>query len=112
MTTQPTTDAIWTRLSADLRRFIRRRVADDHLADDLLQETFLRVHRNLPTLHEADRLAAWVYQIARNVINDHHRKATKATVTFADDPVDEADERLGCRRCRAAEWLEEMVHQL
>ncbi len=112
MPSQPSTEAIWTRLSADLRRFIRRRVADDHLADDLLQETFVRVHRNLTALQEADRLAAWVYQIARNVIHDHYRKATNATVTLTDDPVDEADEGRGCLRCRAAEWLEEMVGQL
>ena len=37
----------------------------------------MRVHRNLGTLQDADRLAAWVYQIARNVIHDHHRKAAK-----------------------------------
>ena len=80
MPSQPSTDAIWTHLSSDLRRFIRRRVSDDHVADDLLQETFVRVHRNIGTLQEADRLAAWVYRIARNVIHDHHRKATNATV--------------------------------
>ena len=78
MPSQPSTEAIWTHLSADLRRFIRRRVPDDHAADDLLQETFVRVHRNIGTLQEADRLAAWVYRIARNVIHDHHRKATNA----------------------------------
>ena len=78
MPSQPSTEAIWTHLSADLRRFIRRRVSDDHAADDLLQETFVRVHRNLGTLQEADRLAAWVYRIARNVIHDHHRKAANA----------------------------------
>ena len=71
MATQATTDAIWSHLSSDLRRFIRRRVPDDHVADDLLQETFMRVHRNIGALQEADRLAAWVYQIARNVIHDH-----------------------------------------
>lgn len=112
MTTQPSTDAIWTRLSADLRRFIRRRVADEHVADDLLQETFVRVHRNLPTLQEADRLAAWVYQIARNVIHDHHRQATKTTLALVDDPTDETDDRLSCLKSRAGEWLEEMVRQL
>ena len=64
---QPSTEAVWGRLSADLRRFIRRRVGDDHTADDLLQETFLRIHRGLPALGDGDRVAAWVYQIARNV---------------------------------------------
>lgn len=84
MTAQPTTDAIWTQLSADLRRFIRRRVSDDHVADDLLQETFVRVHRNIGTLQETERLAAWVYRIARNVVHDHHRKAANATVPLPD----------------------------
>jgi RNA polymerase sigma-70 factor (ECF subfamily) len=99
-------------LSADLRRFIRRRVADDHAADDLLQETFVRVHRGLPALQEEDRLAAWVYQIARNVIHDHHRQAARATLALVDDPADEADERLGCLRGQAGEWLAELIGQL
>ena len=47
MPSQQSTDAIWIRLSDDLRRFIRRRVSDDHVTDDLLQETFVRVHRSL-----------------------------------------------------------------
>lgn len=113
MTTQPTTDAIWTHLSSDLRRFIRRRVSDDHVADDLLQETFVRVHRNIGTLKEEDRLAAWVYQIARNVIHDHHRKATSATVALADvDPVDGCDDQMTQLRCRGAGWLDEMIRSL
>src|SRR5687768_4063909 len=104
MPNQPSTEAIWTHLSSDLRRFIRRRVSDDHVADDLLQETFVRVHRSLPALREADRLAAWVYRIARNVVHDH-RQAARTTVALADDPVDEADDRLGCLRGRGCEWL-------
>lgn len=108
----PSTDGIWTNLSADLRRFIRRRVADDHVADDLLQETFVRVHRNLSTLQETDRLAAWVYQIARNVIHDHHRQASRTTLSLADDPAEEVDERSCCLRSRAGEWLEGMIGQL
>jgi RNA polymerase sigma-70 factor, ECF subfamily len=110
MTARPSTDAIWTRLSADLRRFIRRRVSDDHAADDLLQETFVRVHRNIGTLQEADRLAAWVYRIARNVIHDHHRKATHSPVALAAaDPTDDSEDHLSRLQCRCADWLEEMI---
>jgi RNA polymerase sigma-70 factor (ECF subfamily) len=113
MSGQPSTDGIWTHLSSDLRRFIRRRVSDDHAADDLLQETFVRVHRSIGALQEADRLAAWVYRIARNVIHDHHRKAAHATVALADaDPVDDADEHLSQVRCRCAGWLGEMIQLL
>src|SRR3990170_1250962 len=99
MATQPTTGAIWSHLSSDLRRFIRRRVPDDHVADDLLQETFMRVHRNIGTLQEAERLAAWVYQIARNVVHDHHRKGSNPTVEFTDALYvsDDNDPQPGCQ---------------
>jgi RNA polymerase sigma-70 factor (ECF subfamily) len=110
---QPSTEAIWKHLSADLRRFIRRRVPDDHVADDLLQETFVRVHRHLSALEDADRMAAWVYQIARNVIRDHHRKATNPVVGLADaDPVDEAEDCRDQLRCPGAGWLDELIRSL
>lgn len=113
MPSNPLTETIWTNLSSDLRRFIRRRVSDEHVADDLLQETFLRVHRNIETLEEADRLAAWVYRIARNVVHDHHRKATDSTVAIADaDPADDCDDQLSQFRCRGAGWLDEMIRSL
>lgn len=111
MTAQPTTDGVWTHLSSDLRRFIRRRVSDDHVADDLLQETFMRVHRNIGTLQEAERLAAWVYQIARNAVHDHYRKATNSTMALADaeNVSDDNDLQTGCR---SLTWLDEMIQSL
>lgn len=112
MATQPTTDAIWSHLSSDLRRFIRRRVPDDHVADDLLQETFVRVHRNIGTLQEADRLAAWVYRIARNVVHDHHRRAVNSTVALADAEIVSADDHEPQPGCRSIAWLDEMIQSL
>ena len=113
MSSNRATDAIWTHLNADLRRFIRRRVADDHVADDLLQETFVRVHRNIGTLQEADRLVAWVYRITRNVIHDHHRKAANSTVALVDfDPADDGDAHPVQGRCGGCDWLNEMIRSL
>lgn len=110
--TQPTTTSVWTQLSSDLRRFIRRRVADDHVADDLLQETFLRIHRSIDTLETADRLAAWVYRIARNVIHDHYRKSGPVVPSGehgepSAPPGPGAEPlALGCG------WVEELIQQL
>jgi len=114
MTIEPTTDAIWTHLSSDLRRFIRRRVADDHVADDLLQESFVRVHRNIAALQDTERLAAWVYQIARNVVNDHHRSPANSTVALADaDPVDDGDgDHEPLTGGRRITWLDAMIRSL
>jgi RNA polymerase sigma-70 factor, ECF subfamily len=110
---QPSTEAVWNRLSSDLRRFIRRRVADDHAADDLLQETFLRVHRSIGTRREEDRLAAWVYRIARNVLLDHHRRASNPAVGLGDfEPQAETEERSCSLRCGGGGWLDEMIRSL
>lgn len=112
MTAQPTTDAIWLHLSSDLRRFIRRRVSDDHVSDDLLQETFMRIHRNIGTLQESERLAAWVYQIARNVVHDHYRKASKATVVLAESELQSDDDCEPQVGLRGATWLDGMIQSL
>lgn len=111
MTSQPATESVWWQLSDDLRRFIRRRVADDHAADDLLQETFLRIHRSIDRLTDEDRLAAWVHQIARNVIHDHYRKSSSEVPLADADPADEHDIKNDLRASAGA-WLNELVRQL
>ncbi len=57
-----------------LRAFIRSRVRDDATADDLTQETLLKVYRSRATLLDTQRLEAWLYRIARRTIIDHYRR--------------------------------------
>jgi len=111
MTVRPSTGGVWDRLGADLRRFIRRRVGDDHTADDLLQETFLRIHRGLAALGDGDRVAAWVYRIARNVVHDHHRRGATDQAPLGADPAATEDSPAD-PRSRAGEWMDEMIRQL
>ena len=44
-------------------------------AEDLLQEVFLRIHRKSEALKQVDRLPAWLFQITRNALIDHYRRA-------------------------------------
>jgi RNA polymerase sigma-70 factor (ECF subfamily) len=111
MNGKPSTDSVWLQLGSALRRFIRRRVRDDHVADDLLQETFLRIHRNIAALEEADRLVPWVYQVARNVIHDHYRRGATHTALLDHDVAAEQDPLTDYRGC-GAEWLDELVCEL
>jgi RNA polymerase sigma-70 factor, ECF subfamily len=60
-------------LRALLVPFISRRV-DPQDVDDVLQDVFVRIQRGLGELRESDKLVAWGYQIARNVIVDHARR--------------------------------------
>src|SRR5688500_459562 len=106
---QSTTAIIWSDFSADLRRFIRRRVSDEPTAADLLQETFMRIHRAIGSLAEADRLGAWIYQIARNVVHDHYRKSATVHIGLGEsDAVAEKDDPQDCHGGRAGAWLDEL----
>lgn len=111
--TAPTTASVWSQLSDDLRRFIRRRVADDHTADDLLQETFLRIHRGIGALEDAERLTGWVYRIARNAVHDHYRQVHHAaTVAIEVEPADDTYDHRSVRRDHAARWFDELIREL
>jgi RNA polymerase sigma-70 factor (ECF subfamily) len=67
-------DAGVTEFVEKLRRFIRARVSDKATADDLTQETLLKVYRSSTSLRDDDRLEAWLYRIARRTLIDYYRK--------------------------------------
>lgn len=75
----------WDELATRLRPFIRRRVASDPDADDVLQDVLLRVHRGLPSLHDEDRFGPWIHRIARTTIVDHVRARLRHPVAAAPD---------------------------
>ena len=87
---------IWQQFSRDLGSFILSKVNDTALADDLLQESFVRIHNHIGSLKDETRLQAWMYQITRNVINDHFRKQEKENRQInnlpeeSEEPDDEA----------------------
>jgi RNA polymerase sigma-70 factor (ECF subfamily) len=54
-------------------RFLRRLLGDAAAAEDVTQETFLRVHRRLPSYGFRSSFTSWVFQIARNAGIDELR---------------------------------------
>lgn len=104
---QKTTE-LWHRFSESLRRFILNKVKNDDLADDLLQETFIRIHSKIDTLRDETKVQSWVFQIARNIINDHYRKSTPTSVDEVPETLEdeeESDETM-------METIRDMVHFL
>jgi RNA polymerase sigma-70 factor (ECF subfamily) len=69
-----------------LRAFVARRVPDRVAVDDLTQEILLRAYAHIGRLRERDRLEAWAYQVARNVIADYWReRASARELPFEDE---------------------------
>jgi RNA polymerase sigma-70 factor, ECF subfamily len=63
-----------TQFVEKLRGFMRACVPDEATADDLTQETLLKVYRSSTSLRDDDRLEAWLYRIARRTLIDYYRK--------------------------------------
>jgi RNA polymerase sigma-70 factor (ECF subfamily) len=57
-------------------RYLASLLGDAALAQDLAQETFLRVHRGLEQLRSPKARTAWIYRIASNLALDHLRSRT------------------------------------
>ncbi len=62
---QPAFKILYERHERDVFRFILRLVRDRTLAEDLLQETFLRAYRHLDRFDTNRSFRAWLYGIAR-----------------------------------------------
>jgi RNA polymerase sigma-70 factor (ECF subfamily) len=72
-------EQLWETFSRPLQQFIQRRVPDPHSAEDILQDVFLKIHMRIDTLQQHDRVAAWIYQVARNAIADYYRAQRPVT---------------------------------
>jgi len=72
-------EQIWIQFNAKLKSFILSKVRDNALADDLLQEVFIKIHRLIGQLKDENKLQAWVYQVARNTVYDYFRTQGRTT---------------------------------
>lgn len=69
-------EPLWEELHGNLRAFISRRVRNQSDVDDLVQRVLLQIVKGLSSLRDAERLHAWIYRTARNVIVDYYRSST------------------------------------
>ncbi len=72
-----TTKQVWTAYSDDLKRFIISKVSDHTIADDILQDTFIKIHTKLYTLKNSKKLKSWCFSITRNSILDYWKSKNK-----------------------------------
>lgn len=86
----PPTEQMWREMLPRLRTFVRRRIADPDRADDFVAEILLRIHQNVGSLDDQERLPNWAFRIARNVIIDEYRRAGRSREQLTSTLQDEA----------------------
>jgi RNA polymerase sigma-70 factor (ECF subfamily) len=69
---------IWTKTQQELKSFVYRKVRDKALAEDIVQDVFLKVHAKLGQLKDTEKVSGWIYQITRNTITDYYRSKSKS----------------------------------
>ena len=92
---------IYAQLAPGVRRYLLHLVAGSDIADDLLQETFLQMHRSRAAYNPKYALRPWVFGLARNVFLMNRRaagqwaKVHESREDLPDFPVLPEADRLG-----------------
>ncbi|MFT6794044.1 MAG: RNA polymerase sigma-70 factor (ECF subfamily) [Rubritalea sp.] len=63
-----------------IRAFINKRCSNSADSDDITQEIFIAVHKNLHQYKSEFPFSAWIFGIARNKANEHFRKAKRLPI--------------------------------
>jgi RNA polymerase sigma-70 factor (ECF subfamily) len=82
-------EALLRELVPYLRTFVRRRLADDVGAEDVVQGVLLAIHRARHTYRPERPFEAWLVAIARNAVRDYQRSRRRRV--RREHPLPDAD---------------------
>jgi RNA polymerase sigma-70 factor, ECF subfamily len=83
--------ALVERHQTPLYNFILRQVRADGVAEDIVQEVFVRIIEKASSFKHEARFTTWVYTIARNLCIDHLRKSAYRRHASLDQTEDRAE---------------------
>ena len=69
-----------------------RKIGDFHIAEEITQDTFLRVYKSLKTLKDPNLFAGWLYVIANRLCINWSEKNNPAIQSLEDTPIEEIEE--------------------
>ena len=100
---------------AGLLAFVRSRLDDPDLAEDVLQDSLLRAVRAAPDLRDGEKMTSWLWQVVRNAVTDtYRRRATAARLgdAYAAEVRAEADAMTPDEEARACACIAALVPAL
>ena len=87
-------DAIYRQYAQTVYHFLLSQTRDEHLAEELTQETFYQAIRSIHRFDGSCKLSVWLCQIAKHLWYQHLRKSRRETAAeeLAEVPVPSAEE--------------------
>ena len=84
--------ALYTRYRRKLLNYLYRLTGDRATAEDLTQETFLRVVRHLPSYRPTGSVGGWIFRIAKNLaLNSFRDRKAQKEVPLEEPETDSGE---------------------
>ena len=80
------------RYQKGIHSLVWRNINDFHYAEEIMQDTFLKAYRKLPTLKNHNQFAGWIYSIANRLCIDWIRKQKHVIQSLEDTRLEEIEE--------------------
>ena len=68
-----------------------QKIQDFHYAEEIMQDTFLRAYKKLPTLKNPNQFAGWLHVIANRLCVDWLRRQKSVMQSLEDTPIEEIE---------------------
>lgn len=81
---------------SDFRAFLRRRISDEAIAEDLFQQSVFRAVQQAHRVERSEQTVAWFYRILRNAVIDYYRvhaAEKRKTETFLQELQASGDDK-------------------
>lgn len=104
---------IWEEFRSELYKYINSKVKNIYDTEDILQDVFMKIYKNIEKIDELSRIKSWVYKITRNTIIDYYRKKKDISIEIEkfEKGLDE-DQNLNNMNEEISLCLEEMILEL
>jgi len=99
------TQEIWNEFNSQVYFYILKRVKDKNIANDVFQNSFLKIHSNLHQLNDPQKLKAWVFRIVNNEIANHFNQEPQYS---SELPADQADDDTSQDVCCFDKFIDEL----
>jgi RNA polymerase sigma-70 factor, ECF subfamily len=86
--------SLWQKHKNELHNFILKRVKDQDLANDIMQDVLMKVYNFCISKSGVKNIRSWLFQIAQNTIIDHYRLQNKTKNLQEISEVENEDQDL------------------
>lgn len=73
------TNQVWKTYHQDIKLFLLSRIKNEEVVNDVLQDTFIKIHTKLDSLQDDKKIKSWVFAIARNTLLDYFKTSKLST---------------------------------